>query len=311
MLKQILKLERNDPKLLGALFAYLFGHISKAEYKEAIGDKEEAKRLWTATSCSGYILKNCKLFAYAVHVNRKQGIATSPAKFGIYKEDVPILRRLNLNHIKGYKAYSLFDFDNLEGSILKSTEIKNYTGKFISKKMSYLMKSYGQSREELFGQMQHAALYALRKSYPCYESDLHALNICKTAIHNSGVGIMEYWNRAKRKALILDQGVFQAVKVPFESLADVGVDPEHNSEYRLNIQSLVSISERLKPQAQKFMSAAAGLYDPGFSLFIGIDNREAAESWAYDRYLSNLRGYYSVTEQQTQKLFQHLRKSLT
>lgn len=311
MLAQLLALEQNAPDKIGSLFAYLFGRINKAEYKTAIGSKVEAKKIWTLVSSNGYILKNCKLFAYAVHSNRLISMPTSPAKYEILKEDVSILRRINLSHIKPkYKSYSLFDYDNLEGSILKSTDLKNYTGKFISKKMSYLMKSYGLSREELFGQMQHSALFALRKQYPCYESELHALNICKTAIHNSGVGIMEYWNRAKRKALVLDNGSYQAVQIPYDSLVNVGVAPEHDSELRLNLQSLVSVAEGLPIKAQKFVSAAAGLYDPGFSMFIGIDNRDAVESWVYARYLENLRSYYSVSEAQTTNLFSKLRSSL-
>ena len=59
MLTQILGLEKNDPKVIGPLFAYLFGRINKAQYKEAIGDKAKAKEIWLKASTSGYILKNC------------------------------------------------------------------------------------------------------------------------------------------------------------------------------------------------------------------------------------------------------------
>ena len=243
--------------------------------------------------------------------NRLLRVPTSPAKYGIVQEDVAILRRLNLTHIKKpHKAYTLFDFDNLEGSILKSKELRDYIGKFISKKMMYLMRSYGQDRSDLYDHMQHAALLALRKHYPFYHSDLHALNICKTSVHNSGVGIMEFWDRAKRKALMQDGTGYQAVKVPLESVVGVGVEPEHACEFRNNIKSLVSLSAKLKPKALAFVSAAAGLYDPGFSMFLGLDNTDAAEKWDYARYLTLLRTYYHVSEEQTTRLFAAIRKHL-
>lgn len=310
MLKQILKIDKDANIIIGSLFAYLFGRINKSEYKEAIGDKEEARRIWRLAKDNGYILKNCKLFAYSVHVNRKAGLSTSPAKFGIYNEDVSILRKLNLNHLADFKSYSLFDFDNLEGAILKSEDLQTFTGKFVSKKMMFLIRSYGLTREDIYSDMQNAALYAIRKQYPDFKSELHVLNICKRTIHNAGIGLIEFWTRDKRQALILDQGVHQAVNVPLSAIPDVAVSPEHENELRLNIQSLVALAPEMKPRAREFVQAAAGLYDPGFTLYIGVDNREAVEHWEYSRYLASLREYLKVNEEQTKKLFSNLKRRL-
>lgn len=285
------------------LFSYLFDRIGKYEYRKQIGDKARAKALWSVAEDSGYVLKNCKLFIWAHQHGERTGIAVSPAKFGIDRADVSLLRSIVLPKMKfKYKPYSLFDFDNLEAALLTSSVMKTYIGKFTSKKLIFL-QSYGQTRESIGSTLLCAALFALRKQYPFYESELHALNICKTAIHNSGMGLIEYWTRAKRNALIKENGSFQAVHVQYDVLSDVGVEPEHSSEFRVNLQTLVKIAEGLPARQQQFLSAAAGLYDPGVSLFMGCDNTDAVDKWGYQRYLTNLRSYFGVSiDQQTKFL---------
>jgi len=312
MLTEIFGLGDEHTATMGILFGYLFGRIGKYEFRSLIGDKAIAKAVWSKAESSGYVLKNCKLFVYAYHYNKSKGMPTSPAKFGIHQSDVALLKKINLNHInlKKFKPYSLFDFNNLEGALLTSPEMDTHIGKFISRKLIFLTRSYGVSREELESQLQQRALYALRKQFPCYDSDLHALNICKTAIHNEGMGIIEYWTREKRNALTKENGVFQAVNVPYTSLTKVGVRPQHEDELRINLKCLVAIAPKLSPKARKFLEAAAGLHDPGFSLFLGIDNDDAAQSWSWDRYMRNLQTYFSVTQQQTTKLLINLRKAM-
>jgi hypothetical protein len=302
----------NTKRIAPILFAYLFNAIGKYEYRDLIGDKELAKDAWTKAESSGYILKNCKLFMYASHVNKQHGVPTSPAKFGIHQEDVTLLRSVDLSHLKLKKLkkpMSLFDYDNLEGAVLTSTELKNYIGKFISKKLIFL-RSYGLAREEIHSHLLHASIFAMRKHYPAFESDLHALNICKTSIHNSGMCLIEYWTRAKRQALLKENGTFQSVHVPFDSLHNVGVAPEHEDEFRLNIQSLVALTPTMSVKQQSFLSAAAGIYDPGFSMYLGHDNSDLVDSWGYDRYLSQLRSYFCVSEEQTKKLLGNLRTKI-
>lgn len=303
----------NTAQVVPIIFAYLFNAIGKYKYRELIGDKDLAKETWTTVESNGYILKNCKLFVYASWVNKKNGLPTSPAKFGIHQEDVKLLRSLDLSHLKLKKLklpMSIFDYDNLEGSILTSSELKNYIGKFISKKLIFL-RSYGLSREEIHSHLLFASIFALRKHYPDFQSELHALNICKTSIHNSGMCLIEYWTRGKRQALLKENDTFQSVHVPLESVHDVGVAPEHEDDFRLNLQSLVALVPKMKPRQQTFVSVAAGIYDPGFSMFIGSDNSEVVDVWSYDRYLGQLRQYFNVTEQQVSALLSNLRRQLT
>lgn len=292
------------------LFAYLFDKIGKYEYRKQIGDKALAKQIWSTAEDSGYVLKNCKLYIWAYNHAKRSGLAVSPAKYGIYKEDSALLKKIELPKIKSsYKAYSLFDYDNMEGAILTSPELKAYIGKFVNKKLKFL-QSYGQTKSGMGSALLCQALYALRKQYPFYQSELHALNICKTAIHNEGIGMIEYWTRGKRNALIKENGTFQAVHVQYEVLSDVGVEPEHQNELRVNLHSLVAISNTLPPLQQRFLSAAAGLYDPGVSLFIGTDNTNAVDRWKYPRYLDQVRTYFGFSEQEQVELLSSLRQKL-
>ena len=281
-------------KHAATVFSYLFGIIGKYEYRNRIGDRQLAKELWSKVSNNGYMLVNCKLFAYAHHVAKANGTSVSPARYEIQSQDVRLLRNLDLSKVKTtYKVYSLFDFKTMESAFVASNDMDTYIGKFISKKLRFLCNSYGVKRSELHADLQCAAVYALRKQYPAYESELHALNICKTAIQNSGQGMIEYWTRDKRNALINDGNGFQAVHVQLE-FSNSAVMPEHEDEFRVNMQSLVAVTEKLPPNQQSWVKTASGLHDPGFSFFIGKDNSDAVDSMPYDRYLRLVCDYHRM-----------------
>jgi len=299
-------------RVLGILFAYLFGSINKFEYRRQIGDRLLAKQVWSVAENNGYVLRECKLFAYAVKKNSSIGLSTSPGRFKIDADDVNFLRSLDLSHIDlRFKAYSLFDFDQMEGALSTSKELQTYIGKYISKKLIFIVRSYGVSREEIHSGMLMTALFAVRKQYPFYESELHAFNTMKTSIQNYGKTQIEFYTRDKRNALSREaNGLFSAVQVPYDSLNNLAVMPEHEDELRVTRQSLITILPKLKPKAREFVQAAAGVYSEGFSLYLGIDNRDAVERWDYQgKYLPSLRSYLKVTEEQTTRLLSNLKKS--
>jgi hypothetical protein len=313
MLKNLFDLGDDHKRVITILFNYLFGSIGKYEYRKQLGDKHKAKLVWSIAESSGYVLRNCKLYAYAHATNSRMGLPTSPGRFQIEQADAAFLRSLDLSHIPtSYKAYSLFDFDQLEGSIMTSQELKVYIGKFISKKLIFLTRSYGVSREEIHSGMLMAGLFALRKKYPCYETTLHATNIIKTSIQNYGQGLIEFYTRDKRNALIKEgNGLFSAVHVQYDALNDVSVQPEHSDDLRVIRRSLISLLPKLKPKAQEFVQAAVGVYDEGFSVYIGQDNRDAVEAWDYDqRYLPSLCSYLKVSKEQAHQLMAQLKGQL-
>lgn len=276
------------------VFQYLFGVITKYEYRAQLG-KVEAKRIWSLVVDNGYVLMNCKLYMYARHVGRAQGQAVSPAKFEIHKDDVRTLQSVDLSAVSvKHKVYSLFDFRTMESAILLNREMDTYIGKFISKKLLFLTRSYSQKRVEIESSLKIAGIYALRKQYPAYKSELHALNICKTAIANAGHGLIEYWTRDKRNALMRENGTFQAVNVQYDVMQGLAVMPEHDDETRLNIQALAAFAEKCPVHQREWVNTAAGLHNKGFSFFLGRDNRDAVEILPYDKYISLVSDYFKI-----------------
>jgi hypothetical protein len=278
------------------IFQYLFGVISKYEYRRILG-KEEAKRIWALVADNGYVLANCKLYMYARLVGHSHGLVVSPAKYEIDKEDVRTLQSVDLSSVSTkYKVYSLFDFRNMEAAIFLARDMDTYIGKFISKKLIFLVRSYSQKRSEIEASLKIAGLYALRKQYPFYKSDLHALNICKTAISNAGKGLIEYWTRDKRNALLRENGGFQAVNVQYEVMQGLSVMPEHDDDTRLNIQALAAFADKCPPHQREWVNAAAGIHSKGFSFFLGQDNRDAVETLPYPKYLKLLDSYFGIDQ---------------
>jgi hypothetical protein len=315
VLKSVLDVGKDHKRVATVLFQYLFRACNKFEYRDRIGDRELAKLVWSRVVNNGYVLRNCKLFAYAAHWNRARGMSTSPAKYEIMQEDVALLRGLDLSHIPiKYKAYSLFDFNNFEGAILGSEELRTNVGKFVSKKLIFLDKHFGEPRKDIEANLYEGAVYALRKQYPYYLSDLHALNVCKTAVKNKGHGLIEYYTRGKRNKLLNENGVFQAVNISLDTnldaVASLSVMPVHENETMQNLQVLASLDARMDERVRAFMNAARGLYDAGFTLYIGVDNTDAAHEWDYKRYMQLLRDYHLITEAQANKLLLRIRKSM-
>jgi len=310
MLKDILQVEDHN-RVVGILFACLFGAIGKYEYRKLIGDKETQERVWAATESNGYILLNCKLYAYAYYVNRKLGIPTSPAKFGIFPEDVGVLRRLNLSHLdpRVFGAYTVSEFRAMESTIF-TQDLMNYIGRFVTKKLRFL-ESYGLTRDGMRDHLVEHAVRALRRQYPRFKSELHALNVCKRTIHNAGMGLIEYWTRDKRQALHREtDGTFTAVNVPLESV-QIAVQPEHEDRLRMDLQGLAALEHRMSPKLRTYIQIAAGHSHPGFSAFIGTDNSEAAASWDYPKYINKLQTYLNVTPDRAAEVMGKLRRALS
>lgn len=300
-----------DTKTIGGLFAYFFGRIDLNCFIQYVGDSAEGVRLKDIARANGYILKNCKLYAYACHCARLKG-EPNP-KYGDYavaKADAAILKRLNLNHLKAYKAFTLKEYDKLLNQVLNSSELKNYIGKFVTKKMTFLMRSYGETRHDLESFLGEQGLLAIYKMYPRYESYLHVINIAKANIHNKGQSLITSKTAKSRQRLRTNQhGEAEQVHVAMEDIGDIEAPPSYGLELRDKLMALSQLEMRMTPRAKTFLWCAAGQYHPGFSEFLQCSNEDAAESMQYPEYLSSLADYFEVNISQVNQLFLNIRKS--
>ena len=311
MLTEILNVTRKELLVVGGpLFAYLFGRINRREYLRCLEDKALAKRLLQVAKNSGYIMKNCKLYAYAAWSARETGTPPRPKDYGISRADINLLNRVNVKKA-GCKVLTLHQFDNLVTRCLEDAELKTYIGKFVSKKMMFLIRSYNVTREELEGKLKSEALYALYKHYPQFQSLLHAQNICKTTIHNRGMNIIKFYTADKRQVLRRTATGFESIQVPMAVLHDSidmsAADHQDHVDMKLSLQSL---QHKMNERTQRFLNVAAGGHDEEFSAFLGKDNSAAAESMSYERYMGQVQSFFGVTQHATDKLFSKIRVHL-
>jgi hypothetical protein len=312
-------------KVVPPLFAYLFYKIDQKEFLAYIEDngivesREEALRIKDAARVNGYVLKNCKLYAWACWSARVLEMPLPKAsEFEVDAADAKILRRLNLQHLEErtkqgfprYPAYTLKSFDQLTTKMLASSDLRNYIGKFVTRKMTFLMKrSYGETRYDLETQLQESALLAWYKQYPRFDSDLHMVNVSKTQIHNTGHTMITSLTAKSRQRLIQNaDGTFDAVQVDIDVLADVSAPPQYGQALQDHLQALSAIEHKLNQRAKEFLLCAAGQYHEGLSRFLKVRNDEAAEEWPYARYMAQCQKFFETTPERVEKLFSSIRR---
>lgn len=319
MLTEILGVK--NLRVVPALFAYLFYRIDQRQflkYVDAQGlvpNRAEALRIKDAARVNGYVLKNCKLFAWACWTARTLGrTLPKPADFDVDSRDARILRKLNLRHLEPrrsmtrYPAYTLKTFDSVTTSMLSSPDLKNYIGKFVTKKMTFLMKSYGEKRHDLETALKESAILVWYKQYPRFDSDLHMINVAKAQIHNTGQTMITSLTSKSRQRLVQNgDGSFDSLQVDIAVLADVAAPPQYGAMLADQLQALEAVQHKLNQKAQDFISCYAGQYHAGFSEFLGMDNTDAVEDLQWEHYLRKCRKYFDTTPERVAKLFASIR----
>lgn len=309
----------------GAAFAYLFHRIDQKEFIRLVDDRETSERVLQYLRTDGYMLKNCKLYAWAFYKHRMgKGSEPDPMEFGIIKKsvtgrdvvkkrDVEFLSRLNLKHLPmRFEAHSLENYDALVEGIIGGPKLNQYIGKFISKKMTFLIRSFGVRREELESDLIYAAMRAIHLTYPRFESLLHMENVAKSAIHNTGQSLITYHTSPARQRLYVDQhGDFKAVRSADNTqLLSVKAPDGYLSHARDSLETLVKLSKNMREDVQRFLLCCAGHFDEEFSKFLKEDNSMAVDAMAYSRYLKKAQRYFGYTDEQVSNLFSKLKLHL-
>ena len=295
---------------IGAIFAYLFRRIENKQFREYFDNGIATKK---KLDDSGYILRDCKLFAYA-HWRAVQRGDTPPKarEFGVRPEDAPVLRRLNLKHIpKKFPSYSLSEYKSLIDEYLWSAKIDVYIGKFISKKLRFLIQSYGLDRTDIEADLKMEGLYHVYRMYPFYESHLHMVNIAKNGIQRAGQDlILEHTSAKKQKLLKRDDGTFEHAHVNLELASAELIAPSDTHYVMDGMRDLLKLTPDMTPRAQRFLSLLSGQRDAGFSAYLGRDNDRASETLAFEVYCSKVQAYMGVSDARLQQFFSKLRERM-
>lgn len=289
-----------------ALFLYLFGVITNAEYKNKVRNGYRLKQ--EVIDTSGYILRNCKLYLYAYNKAKQEGTKLPKrVHYKIGRLDAKLLKGLTLEGLNtSYKAFSLPQYTTIITHFITSPEFELYLDKLISKKLIFLIRSYGDSREDLKGFFKEIAIYHLYRTYPRYDNYAHFTNIGKGIISKRSGDLIKTRTAAKNQKLTrLSDGGFEAVHIPIDS-----IHTDEISTASKGRPTVPSVSELpVKGRAKKFLALLSGEYDEGFSKYLGQDNTEAAQLLRFNSYKSRLQKYMKVTPSQVTRLFERIKEA--
>lgn len=303
--------QRQLMRLGGAIFAYLFHRIDQRKLIELLNEHapDQQESIIECVRKDGYVLKNCKAYAWAHYKSRHGDAVPDYQAFDIDPDDLPLLQRLNLSHVElTYAAYSLDDYESLVRGATSGKKINDYIGRFVSKRMTFLIRSYGVERGDLEHECKLGAMRAIYMRYPQFDSLLHLTNTAKTGIHNAGESQVTFYTSPARQRLIRENdGSFSSRHVSTESLSELEAPPQYLEHIRDHLEVLAKLQHKMKPTTQRFLMCCAGQYDKGFSDFLEENNAEAVEQMAYSRYLSKAKRYFELTDKQVAHIFSRLR----
>lgn len=291
--------------MLQLYFDYLFDNITKNEMKENFRCNElDVSKVDLVYN--GYLCRNCKLFVYALAT----GKALKAEAYGVDRKDTKALtwvaQRVSIPSL--CDPWDLQRLEKNEDVLVRG--LKPYIGKFVTKKMTFLMKSYGLHRHDIETELYCAGLWALHKKYPFFETPLHAINTVKSAIHNRGIDIIAKNTREKNQRLIRhEDGTFESVNVDISVLNSLHAPEPFEMRYRDEREGLTSLQKIMNDRGALYISLARGEYNADFSDYIGVNNAEAAEE-NYDSYLRKIDRFLKVTPEERDRFFRKLRRVL-
>lgn len=283
------------------IFDYLFHKIKKVELRQALrelGCLDHLKYLENA-----YVIKNCKLFIYALTYNPN----ADPENYGVSKYLDSCKAYAKTLQLEGYcRPWKLKKLVRIEHELLP--ELKPFIGKFISRKMSFLIKSYGLTRHDLQHELILKGLQSLYQHYPFFESEKHIINVVKRAIHNHGIDIIYKYTRKKNNRLENKDGVFSQRNIDIEDCITLEAPTPFQSRYWEEKRTLDQLSLNLSKRGALFLSLARGEFNKDFSEYLGKDNRDATDN--YKSYMKKVSKFLNLDNNQVNNFYKKLRKHL-
>jgi hypothetical protein len=213
---------------------------------------------------------------------------------------------------------SIARIKKLESLAICNSEIETYMGKFVSRKMAFLIKSYGVSSKDLTTSMIERAIYNLRINYPNWKASGDMLAMCKSAIANSGHNLILYYTADKRTKLTTSN---TGVEISLDFNGEANWDSVEYSaiimsetfdrgmatlEATLSLDSIFKKQQHL-PKKFKVLQLLAGKYDFGFSEFLGTDNSDFSDAHDFETTLSKVCDYTGLDLSKVEAYLETLR----
>lgn len=230
-------------------------------------------------------------------------------------EGVPLLGRSLRGFARaGYKALTPEQLRQLASKVLITKDYEDYVGKFVHRKLSFLIQSFGYSAPDLINDLKAASYNAILRTYPAFNGETHILRLAKVKARNTGMNIIHHATTAGRQRLTRDN---QPLLVPLQILENTGGNStaEHDGslvqdsylvvgrsggrasndelDTMSSLESLLS-NDRFRPRQKYLLRLLMGKHDDAFSMFIGQPNEDAVEAMSYERYLKECCSFLSV-----------------
>lgn len=298
---------------LRVVFSYLF-HLIKVDEFRASFVGTQGLHIKRKIDSSGYILRDCKLYAWAYHRAIRCGDPIPKFRdYGVTKEDAAFLRTLNLVTVpKKYEAYTQKRMEETL-AFITDTDMESYISKFAYRKHKFLVDIFGYSFEDITQRLRGAALYAAYRQYPFFNPKTpgHVIAVAKIAVRNSGQNLIQENTTQSRQRLNTDN------KSMYETFGDAATVENHPELSALNetdtfmnesMQALAKLEHKMTPRAKRFLLIMSGQHDEEFSSYLGRDNSTAAERMEFEQYSKKVRKFFSTSGRSVEKFFNKIRQ---
>lgn len=304
--------------ILPSLFLYLFRSFNQVTLKEhaaVVNPEVNMFPFLSKVPLMGDLTLNDKVCLYAIFKGENPGV-----KANSYVKKVLENERF-AKHLKGlsaFPAYTIQQVQALERRAICNSEISTYMGKFIFRKMSFITKNYGVTKEDLVESMQERAIHNLRINYPTWNAHGDMLAMAKSAIANAGHNIINFYAASKRAKINVNN---EAIEVSLDAMKDLAGDSyeytafiysdvfekaKAEQETRLSITSLLRKVEN-RPGVYAFLKILAGHHDEGFSEFLGKCNRDFADDVSFEKLKTRACQYFGIDTQRVDSVLKSLR----
>jgi hypothetical protein len=311
---------REARQVMPSLFLYLFRAFNQSElYRRSleINPNVNLFKLMPRIPLMGEITLHDKVCLFALFQGEDPGIKPNPYVKTVLLKDAELLA--HLEQFRDFPAYDVATVTSLEARALMNNEIKAYIGKFIFRKMRFILKSYGVDKDELEGSLQERAIHNLRVNYPNWKTSGDMLAMVKSAVANAGHNLIKYYAATKRAKV---DGENHAVEYSLESMQEMSGDaPEYQAmiyssafdraiEVMEATRGVESILENLKQAnlngKRLLISILSGRFDLGFTEYLGKDCCEFAENSEFGPLLEAACGYMELEVPKAQKFLTSL-----
>ena len=277
---------------------------------------------------TGYFHSSFKVWAYYCikrNLTPKKAKACMKA-FGVYEEDFEVLRLYMKNRrdfpiSTKYRAYTKKALTNAMTRTLRRCTVSAKV--FVYRKLRFLTVNSGLTLEDLQAEILMKAYDSLLLQYPAFDCALHRDNVCRQAIHNNGLNTLYYYNNKSRATMQNLDGKFVCtntyyadhkpgleVKDNGDSHLDILVNEEYYDSTLDDKLTYQSVLRSFKGKERRFIKLLAGVYNPGFSRYIGKDNDEAFDKMPIPKYQALCADYLDISNYQSNVIINKLKQQL-